>query len=416
MQTLQECFRKFNEVTAEEERVLAFFSLLPLYHRTLKHVVRLQHPKQRPLPFRYVIAVVSGIADALAAAAAVGVVHLDMKEDNVMVDDAESMDFEAAQRVAAPAGDADTMDVDYSQCIRRFERPPVAVVVDWDVAMPFEDDFILQVPVRTVDGRQVLSLPDGVLPWGNGSHASPELHIEWKRASDALERAKVAVVQAFQAKTAAVDRTWSCVFGCLSSALGGKGFLSLGRCCAGGDAADIPEKQARYDAAVAARDSITAVLDYRKQPSFEVGTMGFWMATGIHPCGGDYPARLPAPYDAAAYPTMPPSAWPSVYRELMTECVAFDPRDRPGIAEVAARLQEMRAAAWMSAGDVLDMSWRLVRIADADLSVAAMCYVAHVHVTVVCFPSRCVSLGPCCTVLVLSGCCPRRALAVPGLS
>jgi hypothetical protein len=110
---------------------------------------------------------------------------------------------------------------------------------------------------------------------------------------------------------------------------------------------------------VAARDSITAVLDYRKQPSFEVGTMGFWMATGQHPCGDDYPARLPARYDAAAYPATP-SSYPAAYVQLMTECVAFEPDDRPDIRVVAARLREMRRAAWMSAGDVLTVSRRLV--------------------------------------------------------
>jgi hypothetical protein len=116
---------------------------------------------------------------------------------------------------------------------------------------------------------------------------------------------------------------------------------------------------------VAARDSITAVLDYRKQPSFEVGTMGFWMATGQHPCGDDYPARLPARYDTVAYPAMR-SSYPAAYVQLMRECVAFDPRDRPDIGVVATRLREMRAAAWMSAGDVLAVSRRLVRTVCVD--------------------------------------------------
>ncbi len=44
----------------------------------------------------------------------------------------------------------------------------------------------------------------------------------------------------------------------------------------------------------------------------------------------------------------------------MMECVAFDPRDRPDIGVVAARLRELRCAAWMSAGDVLAVSRRLV--------------------------------------------------------
>ena len=87
--------------------------------------------------------------------------------------------------------------------------------------------------------------------------------------------------------------------------------------------------------------------------------MGFWMATLQHPCGDDYPMRLPARYDAAAYPAMR-SSYPAAYVQLMTECVAFDPRDRPGISVVAARLREMRCAAWMSAGDVLAVSRRLV--------------------------------------------------------
>ncbi len=145
-------------------------------------------------------------------------------------------------------------------------------------------------------------------------------------------------------------------------------------CCAGGDAADIADKQARYDAAVAARDGITAVLDYRKQPSFEVGTMGFWMATGQHPCGDDYPMRLPTPYDAAAFPVIASSSYPPAYRQLMTECVAFDPRDRPDIAVVAAQLREMRRAAWMSAGDVLAMSQSLVRTGCVCVAVTAVCW------------------------------------------
>ncbi len=139
---------------------------------------------------------------------------------------------------------------------------------------------------------------------------------------------------------------------------------------AGGDEADIADKQVRYDAAVASRDSIAAVLDYRKQPSFEVGTMGFWMATGQHPCGMDYPMRLPTRYDTIAYPAMR-SAYPAAYRQLMMECVAFDPCDRPDIGVVAARLRELRAAAWMSAGDVLAVSRRLVRTVRVDAAVSA---------------------------------------------
>ncbi len=132
------------------------------------------------------------------------------------------------------------------------------------------------------------------------------------------------------------------------------------RRCAGGDVADIADKQARYDAALAARDSVTAVLDYSKQPSFEVGTMGFWIATGEHPYGDDYSTPLPVRYDATAFPAVP-SSYPAAYLQLMTECVAFDPRDRPDIGVVAARLRELRCAAWMSVGDVLAVSRRLVR-------------------------------------------------------
>ncbi len=123
---------------------------------------------------------------------------------------------------------------------------------------------------------------------------------------------------------------------------------------------------------MAARDSITAVLDYNKQPSFEVGTMGFWMATGQHPCGDDYPARLPARYDTAAFPAMP-SSYPAAYVQLMTECVAFDPCGRPAISDVATRLRELRCAAWMSAGDVLLQARRLVRIVRVDVVVSVAC-------------------------------------------
>jgi serine/threonine protein kinase len=180
-------------------RVSAFFYVLSLHHRTLQDVVLVQHPEQRPLPFRYVIAVVSGIADALEAAAEEGLVHLDMKEDNVMVDDPEAMDFEAEQIAA------DATVVDYRQCHRRFEEPPEAVVVDWGVGMQFDDEWVLRVPV--VDGKLVP--PDDAQLWGNPAHASPELQVEWKRAGDELERAKGRVREAHQAKAAAVERTSS---------------------------------------------------------------------------------------------------------------------------------------------------------------------------------------------------------------
>jgi hypothetical protein len=154
--------------------------------------------------------------------------------------------------------------------------------------------------------------------------------------------------------------------------------VNVAACCwAGGDEADIADKQVRYDAAVASRDSITAVLDYRKQPSFEVGTMGFWMVTGQHPCGADYPMRLPARYDTTAYPAMR-SSYPAAYVQLMTECVAFDPRDRPDIGVVAARLREMRRAAWMSAGEVLAVSRRLVRTVCVDAAASAADWLAVV--------------------------------------
>jgi hypothetical protein len=116
----------------------------------------------------------------------------------------------------------------------------------------------------------------------------------------------------------------------------------------------------QFAAAMTARDSITAVLDYSKQPSFEVGTMGFWVATGVHPCGDGYPSGLPTPYDAASYPAMPPS-WPPSFRELLARCVSFDAVARPGIAEVASRLRELRSAAWLSVEEALSQSRLLVR-------------------------------------------------------
>jgi serine/threonine protein kinase len=189
----RECFMKPDYTTGGLRRVSAFFYVLSLHHRTLQDVVLVQHPEQRPLPFRYVIAVVSGIADALEAAADVGVVHLDMKEDNVMVDDPEAMDFEAEQIAA------DATTVDYSKLIRRFEEPPEAVVVDWGTAMQFVDEWVVVVP--TTSGS--LTLPEGAQPWGNQHHASPELCVEWRRATVELERATVAVAQAYRSKTAA---------------------------------------------------------------------------------------------------------------------------------------------------------------------------------------------------------------------
>jgi hypothetical protein len=189
------------------KRAPGLFYLLPLHHRTLKEVVRVQHPEQRPLPFRYVVTVISSIADALEAAARVGVVHLDIQEENVMVDDPESMAFDAEQRAAAPPDTADELVVDFSKCRRRYERPPAAVVVGWTAAKAFDADAAWVVHVPVVDGN--LTLPDRSQPWGNAYLASPELQVEWRRAAHELERAKVGVCQAYQAKTSAANRTFN---------------------------------------------------------------------------------------------------------------------------------------------------------------------------------------------------------------
>ncbi len=109
----------------------------------------------------------------------------------------------------------------------------------------------------------------------------------------------------------------------------------------------IGDLMAQHRAAEAERDAIAAVLDYSKQPSFEVGTMGYLMATSTHPYGDEYPSGLPAVCGGEALPAMP-EPYPAEYRDLMTACVAFDPRDRPSITIVAARLREMRDEAWVS--------------------------------------------------------------------
>jgi hypothetical protein len=51
----------------------------------------------------------------------------------------------------------------------------------------------------------------------------------------------------------------------------------------------------------------------------------------------------------------------------MMDSVAFDPRDRPDIGVVAARLREMREAAWMYGGDFVESSRRLVRTVSMSL-------------------------------------------------
>ncbi len=81
----------------------------------------------------------------------------------------------------------------------------MAVVVDWGAAMQFDDEWVLRVQARIVDGRWMLALPEGAQPWGNQHHASPELCMEWKRANDELERAKAVVVRAYRAKTTAEE-------------------------------------------------------------------------------------------------------------------------------------------------------------------------------------------------------------------
>ncbi len=189
----------------------------------------MQHPEQRPLPLRYVVAIVSGIADALAAAAAVGVVHLDICEENIMVDDAEAMAFEAEQRAAVPLGVADATTVDYSHLHRRFERPPVAVVTGWDAGRYWNpqnpDAFTLRWrnrDFRRLEGRDApwhdrrresleleLELElERKPPFNDPSRASPELQVEWNRAREALEQADVAVAQAREAVAAAVQRAY----------------------------------------------------------------------------------------------------------------------------------------------------------------------------------------------------------------
>jgi serine/threonine protein kinase len=198
----QEGFLKRNHVTGDVQRVPTFFYVLSLHHRTLKDVVQRQHPLQRPLPFSFVVAIVSGVADALAAAASKGVVHLDLKSDNIM----------------AGGGDVDPnadVDVDYSECIRRFEEPPVAVVIDWGMAMQFDAASEWKLHVPTVRGRLAL----GAQPWGNGEHAGPELHMALKRATSDLEAARDAVDAALQAMNAATTAGVTVCSALLCSAL-----------------------------------------------------------------------------------------------------------------------------------------------------------------------------------------------------
>ncbi len=71
--------------------------------------------------------------------------------------------------------------------------------------MQFDGEWVLR--VTAVGGS--LTLPEGAQPWGNPAHASPELHLEWKRAEDELERAKGRIREAHQAKAAAMERTSS---------------------------------------------------------------------------------------------------------------------------------------------------------------------------------------------------------------
>ncbi len=403
----------------------AHFYLLSLHQRTLSDVLRRQHPLQMPLPFNFVVAIVSGIADALEAAASKGVVHLNMSADNVMVDEPEMVAYQSVRRRAAAAGAvavaaggdggiAEDIDVEYSACIRRFEEPPVAVVTNWGASMVFDHaaaaEWVVRVP--TERGRLVLAGQ----PWGSEKHACPELHTSLARASEltpfnaVVHAARQAMVSAVKAgEHALVCRVaWCCtdsqrhfhsgaqpglgMFGvvvcgcvwlcvCVSATTGG---ITAPGCkiTAGGDAADIEEKRARrflVALAAAARcdavrraPSLPVLLDCSKQPSFEVGILGFYVATGVHPCGDGYPSGLPTPYDAASYPAMPPS-WPPSFRELLVQCVSIDAIARPGIVEVASRLRELRSAAWLSVEEALSLRRRLVSW-EVDLS-ASMCLV-----------------------------------------
>jgi hypothetical protein len=357
-------FLKRNHVTDEVQRMPAHFYLLSEPRCTLKSVVQSLHPLQQPPPFKFVIAIISSIADALALAASKGVVHLNMDADSVMVEepDSEFMAHEAKQ-----------LGVESSKCLRRFEQPPVAVVVNWATAMYLDAacEWVLQVPI--VHGKLVLAAP----PWGSDEHVCPELHMSLKRAKSDLAAMSDAVITARNAMVAALAGTvyplrshaerlaafqvqvvhyspavCALVVTCRRVACG---------CDAGGDDADVAAKEARFVAAVTARDAAGDVvrLDYSKQPTFEIGTLGFWISTGKHPCGDGYPAGLPEPYDVASYPAMPPS-WPPSFRELLALCVSLDPRDRPEIAEVASRLEELRTVAWMSVDEAVARTQLLV--------------------------------------------------------
>jgi serine/threonine protein kinase len=172
----------------------AHFYLLSLHHRTLSDVLRRQHPLQTPLPFSFVVAIVSGIADALEAAASKGVVHLNMSADNVMVDEPEMVAHEADRRRAAAAGAvavaaggdggiAEDIDVEYSVCIRRFEEPPVAVVTNWGASMVFDVAASKWVLPQAQLRDRLMAIGQ---PWSSNKHAAPELHIALARAKSEL--------------------------------------------------------------------------------------------------------------------------------------------------------------------------------------------------------------------------------------
>jgi hypothetical protein len=66
-----------------------------------------------------------------------------------------------------------------------------------------------------------------------------------------------------------------------------------------------------------------ATLNYSKQPSYELGVLGYVVCTGAHPVI-DFNVRGRVAYSADQLTPLP-EAFPSQFKELLTSLVAFNP-------------------------------------------------------------------------------------------
>jgi hypothetical protein len=360
---LQAAVSKRNAATAAVERAPARFTLMRFDGESWDAVVASFHPMQRPMPFKYTIAVISDVAEVLAAAHEERAVCVGVDVATMMVADAELAAYRAVDADAAffgtsavspmsphsvvggggggGAGAAVPRPWTPSGCaspsprsraalspwpVRAFATAPRVTSVEFGDVLVFADD--ASRPWQrslSLDALHDVAMQHGSAAaaaagmWKRGEFTAPELHEALLAAVGVMER-DTGVVVASASSSAATSPPQSSTSSAASSATGA----------------------AASDGAVS--------LDFSGQLSFTLGVFSLSVLCGRHPLQR-YPHVVR--YSDADVPR--PADCPPELVALLVSLVAFEPSRRVGIVDAVRTIRRLRDAAYMPLSATLSL-------------------------------------------------------------